>query len=85
MDRLSTFFTHFSLSARIFLAGTLCGTSSDHKTETAGHLHLLRRGKMTIFETGEDPIEVEGPWLCSTSVQVNIYSNRAVRTSCVRM
>ena len=61
MDRLSTFFSHFSLSARIFLAGTLCGTSSDHKTETAGHLHLLRRGKMMIFESGEDPIEVEGP------------------------
>lgn len=61
MDRLSMFFSHFSLSARIFLAGTLCGTSSDHVTETAGHLHLLRRGRLTIFEAGESPLEVEGP------------------------
>ena len=61
MDRLSAFFAHFSLSARIFLAGRLCGTSSDHKTETAGHLHLLRRGKMTVLEAGQSPIEVEGP------------------------
>ena len=61
MDRLSTFFSHFTLSAKVFLAGTLCGTSSDHATETAGHLHLLRRGKLTIFEAGELPVEVEGP------------------------
>ena len=61
MDRLSIFFSHFTLSARVFLAGTLCGTSSDHATETAGHLHLLRRGKLTIFEAGEPPVEVEAP------------------------
>ena len=61
MDRLSIFFSHFTLSARIFLAGTLCGTSSDHAIETAGHLHLLRRGRLTIFEAGEPSNEVEGP------------------------
>jgi AraC-like DNA-binding protein len=61
MDRLSIFFSHFSLSARIFLAGRLCGTSSDHRTVTAGHLHVLRQGKLTIFEPGEAPLEVEGP------------------------
>ncbi len=61
MDRLSIFFSHFSLSAKIFLAGTLCGTSSDHATTTAGHLHLLRHGKLTIFEAGEPAVEVEGP------------------------
>ena len=85
MDRLSTFFSHFSLSARIFLAGTLCGTSSDHKTETAGHLHLLRRGKMTIFEYGKTRLKSRVPVLCFTSVQVSIYSSRTVRTSCVPM
>jgi hypothetical protein len=61
MDRLSIFFSHFTLSAKIFLAGTLCGTSSDHATETAGHLHLLRRGKLTVCEAGEAAVEVEGP------------------------
>jgi AraC-like DNA-binding protein len=61
MDRLSPFFSHFSLSARIFFSGTLCGTSSDHITKTAGHLHVLRRGKITIFEPGEAPHHIEEP------------------------
>ena len=61
MDRLSPYFSHFSLSARIFLAGTLCGTSSDHVTQTAGHLHVLRRGRLTIYEPGELPVSVEEP------------------------
>ncbi len=61
LDRLSPFFSHFSLSAQIFLAGTLCGTSSDHITKTAGHLHVLRRGKLTIFEPGQAPVQIEEP------------------------
>lgn len=61
MDRLSPFFSHFSLSARIFFSGTLCGASGDHVTRTAGHLHVLRRGKLTIFEPGERPVIVEQP------------------------
>jgi AraC-like DNA-binding protein len=61
MDRLTPFFSRFSLSAQIFLAGTLCGTSSDHVTKTAGHLHVLRRGRLTISEPGEPPVSVEEP------------------------
>ena len=61
LDRLSPFFSHFSLSAQIFLAGTLCGTSSDHITEKAGHLHVLRRGRLTIFEPGVPPVNIEAP------------------------
>ena len=61
MDRLSPFFSHVSLSARLFLAGTLCGTSSNHVTKAAGHLHVLRRGRLTIFEPSETPRDVEGP------------------------
>jgi AraC-like DNA-binding protein len=48
MDSLSPLFAQFSLSASVFFSGRLCGVSGDHATETAGHLHLLRRGVLTV-------------------------------------
>ena len=42
MDMLSPFLSRFSLTARVFLAGHICGTTSDHATKMAGHLHVLR-------------------------------------------
>jgi hypothetical protein len=51
LDRLFPFFTHFAVSARIFFAGYLCGSSSDHATRSAGHLHVLRKGALNILTT----------------------------------
>jgi AraC-like DNA-binding protein len=48
MDSLSPLFAQFTLSARVFFSGRLCGVSGDHATETAGHLHLLRKGVLTV-------------------------------------
>jgi AraC-like DNA-binding protein len=48
MDPLSPFFDHFTLSARVFYSSRLCGTSGDHETELAGHLHVLRRGVLNV-------------------------------------
>jgi AraC-like DNA-binding protein len=48
MDILSPFFARFTLSARVFYSGLLCGISGDHASETAGHLHVLRRGVLNI-------------------------------------
>jgi hypothetical protein len=61
LDRLSTFFSQFTLSARVFFSGQLCGTSSAHITKTAGHLHVLRNGTLRILQPNESPIVVEGP------------------------
>lgn len=61
MDRLSPFFSHFSLSARVFFSGQLCGTSSDHLTKTAGHLHVLRSGVLNILQPGGQPVEIRDP------------------------
>lgn len=61
MDSLSPFFAHFALSARVFYSGLLCGTSGDHITETAGHLHVLRRGILTVERPGSKPIRVTEP------------------------
>jgi hypothetical protein len=48
MDPLSPFFDRFTLSVRVFYSGRLCGTSGDHETELAGHLHVLRRGVLNV-------------------------------------
>ena len=61
MDPLATFFSHFSLSARVFYSGRLCGLSGDHASETAGHLHLLRRGVLHVSQPNCAPIAIEQP------------------------
>jgi AraC-like DNA-binding protein len=61
MDRLSPFFSRFSLTVRVFLAGHICGTTSDHVTETAGHLHVLRSGVLSILNKGGGPTVLREP------------------------
>lgn len=50
MDRLELFFSHLALTARVFLTGRLCGTSSDHASAKCGHLHVVRNGTMKILD-----------------------------------
>jgi AraC-like DNA-binding protein len=61
MDALSPFFAHFALSARVFYSGRLCGVSGDHATETAGHLHVLRRGILNVERPEGRAITVSEP------------------------
>lgn len=61
MDPLSPFFAHFALSARVFYSGLLCGVSGDHRTETAGHLHVLRSGILNVERPVGKPIRITEP------------------------
>jgi AraC-like DNA-binding protein len=61
VDRLSPFFAQFALSARVFYSGRLCGTSGNHKSEHAGHLHVLRRGRLTVLRAQSRNIVVTEP------------------------
>lgn len=61
MDQLSPFFSHFALTAQVFFTGQLCGTSSDHATKTAGHLHVLRKGPLKILRTNGPPEVISEP------------------------
>lgn len=61
MDKLSPFLSRFSLTARVFLAGHVCGTTSDHVTRTAGHLHVLRSGVLHILNKNGAPIVLREP------------------------
>jgi AraC-like DNA-binding protein len=61
MDNLSPFFGRFSLSVRVFYAGRLCGTSGDHETEQAGHLHVLRKGVLKVTQPNSRMMIVDQP------------------------
>ena len=61
MDQLSPFFAQFTLSARVFYSGRLCGLSGDHETETAGHLHVLRRGILTVEHADGRSMTIDQP------------------------
>ncbi|WP_446744789.1 cupin domain-containing protein [Silvibacterium acidisoli] len=61
MDTLSSLFTQYTLSATVFFSGRLCGISSDHASDTAGHLHVLRRGTLRIERGRKKPQVVSEP------------------------
>jgi AraC-like DNA-binding protein len=61
MDNLVPFFERFSLSVRVFYSGRLCGTSGDHETEQAGHLHILRKGVLKITQADGKMMIVDQP------------------------
>jgi AraC-like DNA-binding protein len=61
MDNLSPFFDRFSLSVRVFYSGRLCGTSGDHETEQAGHLHVLRKGAVKVTQANGRTMVVDQP------------------------
>ena len=63
MDMLSPFLSRFSLTARVFLAGHICGTTSDHATKMAGHLHVLRSGVLNILNKGGEATVLREPTL----------------------
>jgi AraC-like DNA-binding protein len=61
MDLLSPLFAHFTLSAQVFYSGRLCGVSGDHATDTAGHLHVLRRGALNVLRPDGQSVMIDRP------------------------
>ena len=60
MDRLAPFFERFSLSARMFYSGRLCGVSPDLDQE-AGYLHVLRKGTLTVTHPNARKLVLDTP------------------------
>lgn len=48
-DRLAALLKHFSLSARTFQTGSLCGINRLDGTMPYGQLHLIRRGEVALW------------------------------------
>jgi len=60
MDRLTPFFERFSLSARMFYSGQLCGVSPN-LDEQAGYLHVLRKGTLTVTHPNARKLVLDTP------------------------
>jgi AraC-like DNA-binding protein len=60
MDPLAPFFERFTLSARMFFSGLQCGISPIID-EPTGHLHLLRKGVLTITRPDAHPLILNTP------------------------
>ena len=55
--------TRRSLRASVFFSGSLCGRSEHGSEDGLGHLHLVRRGPVTLQAPGSDPLRIERPSL----------------------
>src|SRR5262249_49172969 len=59
-DRLDALLQRFSLQARVFHTGALCGTN-DFDDRGMGYLHLLKRGPLTIHNPRGKAVDVKVP------------------------
>lgn len=62
MDRLNALLQRFSVSARLFHAGPLCGVTPIAPQPGLGQLHLLRRGALRV-EHGRRKLDFDEPTL----------------------
>ncbi|HVJ07840.1 MAG TPA: AraC family transcriptional regulator [Acidisarcina sp.] len=60
MDRLAPFFERFSLTARMFYSGLLCGSSAD-QSEHAAYLHVLKKGRLKVTRQDARQIVIDTP------------------------
>lgn len=63
MDLLSPLFTRFTLSARVFYSGALCGIVDFDNGQGIGILHVLRRGRVRVLQPPEPAFELSQPTL----------------------
>lgn len=61
VDALAAVFSRVRLTANVFQAGNFCGVASMPMAAGAGHLHLLRAGRLTIEGPLTGSIELEAP------------------------
>ena len=63
MDLLSPLFSRFTLSARVFYTGALCGVVDFENDEGVGILHVLRRGRLRVAQRPAASLELTQPTL----------------------
>ncbi|MCE3254393.1 MAG: AraC family transcriptional regulator [Cellvibrio sp.] len=63
VDRLASLLGHFSISARTFQTGPLCGINTLDGSTPYGQLHLLKRGKADVWHGGTKAHSLEEPTL----------------------
>jgi AraC-like DNA-binding protein len=63
MDRLSLLLQRFSLSAGVFYSGQICGIHDFAADTQRGHVHLIRRGPVSLIGGRGGTLTVEEPSL----------------------
>lgn len=63
MDPLSPLFKRFTLSARVFYSGALCGIVDFDNKQGIGILHVLRRGRLRVAQPPAPSFELTQPTL----------------------
>jgi AraC-like DNA-binding protein len=63
MDQLSPLFARFTLSARVFYTGALCGIADFDNTRGIGMLHVLRSGRLRVLQPPAASLELTQPSL----------------------
>jgi AraC-like DNA-binding protein len=61
MDHLAPLFTQISLSARVFFTGDLCSLANFDDSDVAGHVHIMKSGKVSITVRGQLIAVIEQP------------------------
>lgn len=62
-DRLAALLGHFSVSARTFQAGPLCGINTLDGTGSTGQLHLIKEGTVEVWHGDKLAIRIQEPSL----------------------
>lgn len=62
-DRLEALLANFSVSARTFQAGTLCGINPLQSDGVHGQLHLIRSGEVEVRHASGSPLRITQPSL----------------------
>ncbi len=60
-DALLSHILRFAPAAKMFYSGTLCGLSPDVEGTSAGTIHLLSRGELSLMRRREAPLLVQAP------------------------
>lgn len=63
VDRLAALLDHFSITARTFHTGTLCGINDLHGDSDVGQLHLIRQGTVEVFHGATPATRITEPSL----------------------
>ncbi len=63
MDRLSLLLHRFSLSAGVFYTGQICGIHHFERDTQRGHVHLIKRGPVTLTGGVEGTLSITEPTL----------------------
>ncbi|HTF96538.1 MAG TPA: AraC family transcriptional regulator [Cellvibrio sp.] len=63
VDRLAALLGHFSVSARTFQSGPLCGVNALDGTDPNGQLHLIKDGEVEVYQGNKLALHIQEPSL----------------------